>query len=92
MINDKDRVGSRFPVGTFVARPCVGVPSGKDDTLKQTREKIVRALFGIFDAMHKNAKVYREIGMQGTHAGYSLRYINVCDIKTGRGYVKKNRR
>jgi len=60
MINDKDRVGSRFPVGTFVARPWVGVPSGNDDTLKQTREKIVRALFGIFDAMHKNAKVYRD--------------------------------
>lgn len=39
MINDKDRVGSRFPVErTFVAYGCVGISSGEDDTLKQTRE------------------------------------------------------
>lgn len=32
------RGGSRFPDETFVARRCVGVSSGEDDTLKQTRE------------------------------------------------------
>lgn len=37
MINDKDYVGSRFLVGTFVA--CrVGISSGEGDTLKETRE------------------------------------------------------
>lgn len=91
MINDKDHVASRFPVGTFVARPCVGIPSGKDDTLKQTREKFVRALFGTFDTIYKERKT-RDWNLKNAREIFFTIYQCVCDVKTGRGYVKKNRR
>lgn len=38
MIDEKEGVGSRFPVEIFVACRRVSASSGENDTLKQTRE------------------------------------------------------